>query len=99
MEHRQLGNSGLMTPIMTFGTATFGGAPGLFQSWGETKVEQAKELIKTCMDYGCNAFDTADCYSLGESELILGEALRDYKREDVFISTKTGMFMSESVND
>lgn len=99
MKHRQLGNSGLMIPIMTFGTATFGGSPGLFKSWGETKLDQAKELVKTCMDYGCNAFDTADCYSIGESETILGKALLDYKREDVFISTKTGMFMGEKVND
>lgn len=46
MEYRALGNSGLMIPVMTFGTATFGGAPGLFKSWGDTKVEQARELVK-----------------------------------------------------
>lgn len=51
------------------------------------------------MDLGCNSFDTADCYSSGESEKILGEALKDYKRENIFISTKTGMPMGESPND
>lgn len=99
MEYRQLGDSGLMVPTMMLGTATFGGSTELFKNWGETKLPDAKELIKICMDYGCNAFDTADCYSLGDSEIILGKALKDYKREDIFISTKTGMWMSENPND
>lgn len=99
MQYRQLGNSGQMIPAMMLGTATFGGSTEFFKRWGQTNLQEAKELIKTCMDYGCNAFDTADCYSLGDSEKILGEALKDYKREDVFISTKTGQPLSENPND
>ena len=99
MEHRQLGNSGFFIPNMMLGTATFGGSTELFRTWGETKLDEAKQLIKTCMDFGCNAFDTADCYSIGDSELILGEALKDYKRESIIISTKTGMPMGDGVNE
>lgn len=99
MQYRQLGNSGEMIPAMILGTATFGGSTEFFKTWGETGLDEAKMLIKTCMDYGCNAFDTADCYSLGDSEIILGKALKDYRRQEVFISTKTGMWMSDNPND
>ncbi len=99
MQYRQLGNSGMMIPSLMLGTATFAGSTKIFEQWGRTQLPEAKELIKICMDNGCNAFDTADCYSLGDSEIILGEALKDYKREEVFISTKTGMWMSDNPND
>ncbi|STQ86126.1 aldo/keto reductase [Helicobacter muridarum] len=99
MQYRYLGNSGQVIPAMMLGTATFAGSTEMFKKWGDTKLPQAKELIKLCMDNGCYAFDTADCYSLGDSELILGEALKDYRRDEVFISTKTGMAMSENPND
>ncbi|RDU73755.1 aldo/keto reductase [Helicobacter aurati] len=99
MQYRYLGNTGKVIPAMMLGTATFAGSTELFKKWGNTQLKEAKELIKMCMDKGCNAFDTADCYSLGDSEKILGEALKDYKREEVFLSTKTGMPMSEDPND
>ncbi|MCI2236438.1 aldo/keto reductase [Helicobacter sp. CaF467b] len=99
MKYRYLGNSGQVIPNMMLGTATFGGSTELFKKWGSTQVDEAKALIKVCMDLGFNAFDTADCYSLGDSEIILGQALKDYKRSEVFISTKTGMWMSDNPND
>lgn len=99
MQYRQLGNSGMIIPSLMLGTATFGGSTDFFKQWGKTQLPEAKELIKACMDSGCNAFDTADCYSLGDSEIILGKAIKDYKRDEIFISTKTGMWMSDSPND
>lgn len=99
MKYRQLGSSGEMIPCMMLGTATFAGSTELFRKWGQTQVFEAKELIKLSIDSGFNAFDTADCYSLGDAEIVLGEALKDYKRSEYFISTKTGMWMSDNPND
>lgn len=99
MQYRYLGNSGQIIPNMMLGTATFGGSTEIFRKWGSTQLQSAKELIKVCMEAGCNAFDTADCYSLGDAERILGEALRDYPREEVFIATKTGMRMGDRPDD
>lgn len=99
MRYRFLGKSGVKIPAMMLGTATFGGSTALFKKWGDTQLDEAKGLIKACMDMGCNAFDTADCYSLGDSERILGAALKAYKREEVFISTKTGMPMGDGANE
>ncbi len=88
MEFRQLGKSGLQVPVLCFGTGTFGGGTAFFQTWGKTDVDEARELIDTCMDAGVNFFDTADVYSQGLSEEVLGEAIRHLPREDVLLSTK-----------
>ncbi len=87
MEYRQLGRSGLKVPVLCFGVATFGGGTEFFRAWGATDVEEAKRLVGLCLDAGVNFFDTADGYSNGLSEQILGKAIEG-KRHDVLISTK-----------
>ena len=90
MEFRQLGDSGLKVPALSFGTGTFGGSTEFFKAWGETDVSEATRLIQICLEAGVNMFDTADIYSNGQSEEILGAALRkaDVARNRVLISTK-----------
>jgi len=88
MEYRSLGRSGLKVPELCFGTGTFGAGNDFFKAWGETSQDEAKKLIDICMEAGCNFFDTADVYSDGASELMLGKAIDHLKREDVLISTK-----------
>jgi aryl-alcohol dehydrogenase-like predicted oxidoreductase len=87
MEYRQLGGSGLQVPVLSFGTATFGGGNDFFKAWGNTQVEEATRLIDICLDAGINLFDTADVYSQGLSEEILGKAIEG-KRNRLLISTK-----------
>lgn len=87
MEYRQLGASGLQVPVLCFGTATFGGGNAFFKAWGSTQVEEATRMIHLCMEAGVNFFDTADVYSDGLSEEILGKALAGL-RHQVLISTK-----------
>ena len=74
MEYRNLGASGLKVPALSFGTGTFGGTGPLFGAWGNTDVAEARRLIDVCLDAGVNLFDTADVYSNGASEEVLGEA-------------------------
>jgi aryl-alcohol dehydrogenase-like predicted oxidoreductase len=88
MEYRTLGRSGLKVPELCFGTGTFGAGNEFFKAWGDTSQEDAKKLIDLCMEAGCNFFDTADVYSDGASETMLGKAISHLKREDVLISTK-----------
>jgi len=95
MEYRQLGNSGLKVPVLSFGTGTFGGGTEFFKAWGSSDVAEAKRLIDICLEAGVNLFDTADVYSDGASEEILGKALEG-KRNDVLISTKTTFRMSKA---
>ena len=87
MEYRQLGGSGLQVPVLSFGTATFGGGNDFFKAWGNTQVEEATRLIDICLEAGINLFDTADVYSQGLSEEILGKAIEG-KRNQLLISTK-----------
>lgn len=89
MEFRQLGKSGLQVPVLCFGTGTFGGGSEFFKTWGSTDVAEARELVDTCMEAGVNFFDTADVYSQGMSEEILGEAIKHLPREELLLSTKT----------
>ncbi|MCU1549496.1 MAG: aldo/keto reductase [Glaciihabitans sp.] len=98
MEYRQLGNSGLKVPVLSFGTATFSGGTGE-GSWGNTQVEEASRLIDIALEAGVNFFDTADVYSNGRSEEVLGQALAG-RRDKVLIGTKA-TFRSEGtdVND
>lgn len=98
MEHRLLGNSGLKVPVLSFGTGTFGGGGEFFRAWGQTDVNEAKRLIDTCLDAGVNLFDTADVYSQGLSEEILGKAIEG-KRNDLLISTKTTFRSGQGPND
>ncbi len=98
MEYRILGHSGLRIPVLTFGTATFGGTGDFFKAWGHTQVEEAKRFIGICMDAGCNFFDSANVYSQGLSEEILGESIKNI-RSQVIISTKATLPMSEGIHD
>ena len=96
MEYRFLGASGLQVPVLCFGTATFGGE-GFFNTWGATQAEEATRLIDLCIDAGVNFFDTANTYSAGLSETILGKAIKG-KRDKVLISTKATFPMGEAPN-
>lgn len=97
MEYRQLGGSGLKVPVLSFGTATFGGGTEFFKAWGETDVAEASRLIDVCLDAGVNMFDTADIYSNGLSEEVLGEALKG-RRDKTLISTKATFRFGEDIN-
>ena len=98
MEYRSLGRSGLKVSVLSFGAGTFGGAGPLFSAWGTTDVSEARRLIDICVEAGVNLFDTADVYSNGASEEVLGAALEG-RRETVLISTKTSLPMGEGPND
>lgn len=98
MEYRQLGHSGLQVPVLSFGTATFGGSDPGFARWGQTDLAEAKKMIDICLGAGINLFDTADIYSNGASEEILGQALSG-KRDQALISTKCTFSMGEGPND
>ena len=74
MEYRQLGRSGLKVPELGFGTGTFGGSGEFFAAWGSTGVPEATKLVDICLEAGVNLFDSADVYSAGVSEEILGKA-------------------------
>jgi len=87
MEHRLLGGSGLKVPVLSFGTATFGGVNEFFKGFGDTDSSGASRLVGICLDAGVTMFDTADVYSAGRSEELLGQALRG-RRDRVLISTK-----------
>lgn len=98
MEYRQLGGAGVRVPVLTFGTATFGGGTEFFKTWGSTQTEEAKKLIGLCMDAGVNFFDCADTYSDGLAEEILGKAVKGI-RDKVLISTKGTFPVGKGVND
>jgi aryl-alcohol dehydrogenase-like predicted oxidoreductase len=98
MEFRQLGNSGLMVPVLSFGTGTFGGGNDFFKAWGTSDVADATRLVDICLEAGLNLFDTADVYSRGLSEQILGKAIAG-RRNDVLISTKATFRMADGPND
>jgi aryl-alcohol dehydrogenase-like predicted oxidoreductase len=98
MEYRLLGGSGLKVSALSFGAATFGGGTEFFKAWGSTDVAEASRLIDLCIDAGVNLFDTADGYSDGRSEEILGKALGK-KREGVLISTKAFFPTGKEPND
>ena len=98
MEYRLLGGSGLKVSALSFGTATFGGTNEFFKGFGQTEVEEARRLVDICFEAGVNLFDTADGYSDGRSEEILGKALAG-KRDQALISTKTGFPSGAGPND
>lgn len=98
MEFRQLGKSGLKVPVLSFGTGTFGGSNDFFKAWGSTDVAEATRLVDLCLDAGVNLFDTADVYSDGLSESILGKSIAG-KRDKVLVSTKATFRMGPGPND
>lgn len=85
-------------PVLSFGTATFGGGTEFFKNWGETDVAEASRMVDLCLDHGVNLFDTADIYSLGMSEEVLGEAIKG-RRDKVLISTKSTFKMADGPNE
>ncbi|MGI3777522.1 MAG: aldo/keto reductase [Janthinobacterium lividum] len=87
MEHRRLGGSGFSVPVLSLGTGTFGGKGEFFGAWGSTDVAEATRLVDVCLEHGLTLFDSADIYSAGAAEEILGAAIRG-RRNDVLISTK-----------
>jgi aryl-alcohol dehydrogenase-like predicted oxidoreductase len=99
MEYRLLGGSGLKVSVLSFGTGTFGGTNEFFKAWGQTQDAEAKRIVDLCIDAGINLFDTADGYSDGASELILGRALKDRPRDQVLISTKAYFPTGPGPND
>ncbi|GAB2819467.1 aldo/keto reductase [Actinoallomurus bryophytorum] len=90
MEYRRLGASGLMVPALSFGAGTFGGKGELFGAWGSTDAREARRLVDICLDAGVTMFDSADVYSDGASEEVLGEAIKG-RRDRLLLSTKTGL--------
>jgi aryl-alcohol dehydrogenase-like predicted oxidoreductase len=98
MEFRQLGHSGLQVPVLSFGAGTFGGGTEFFKAWGASDVAEATRLVDICLDAGVNLFDTADVYSRGLSEEILGKAIAG-KRNRLLISTKATFAMGKGPND
>ncbi len=98
MEYRQLGASGFKVPVLSFGTGTFGGGGELFKAWGQTDVAEATRLVDICLDSGLTMFDTADIYSAGAAEEILGQAIKG-RRDRVILSTKGTFRMGEGPND
>src|SRR6185312_5553095 len=87
MDYRRLGASGLRVPALSFGTGTFGGKGDFFAAWGSTDAGGATRLVSVCLDHGVSMFDSADVYSDGASEEILGAAIKG-RRNKVLISTK-----------
>ena len=98
MEYRYLGASGFRVPVLSFGTGTFGGQGALFSAWGSTDVAQAQRLVDICLDAGLNMFDSADVYSKGAAEEILGEAIKGRPRDSLIISTKATFRFGDGEN-
>ncbi|NRP69746.1 L-glyceraldehyde 3-phosphate reductase [Ensifer psoraleae] len=98
MEYRRLGSSGLKVPALSFGAGTFGGKGPLFGAWGTTDDAEARRLVDICLEAGVNLFDTADVYSDGASEEVLGAAIKG-RRGKVILSTKMSLPMGDGPND
>ena len=98
MEHRYLGRSGFKVPVLGFGAGTFGGEGPLFSAWGNTDTAGARRIVDICLDAGVTLFDTADVYSNGASERILGAALKG-RRSRAIVSTKLALRTGDGPND
>ncbi len=98
MEYRQLSHSGVKVPALSLGTATFGGAGAFFERWGKTQDDEAQRIVDLSLDHGISLFDTADIYSRGLSEEILGKALKG-KRDQALIATKSTFPMGTNPNE
>jgi aryl-alcohol dehydrogenase-like predicted oxidoreductase len=98
MEYRQLGGSGFMVPVLSFGTGTFGGGNEFFKAWGASDVAEATRLVDICLEAGLTMFDSADIYSNGLAEEILGQAIKG-RRDQVIVSTKGTFRTGPGPND
>ena len=98
MEYRQLGGSGFKVPVLTLGTGTFGGTGELFTAFGTSDVAEATRLVDICLEAGLTMFDSADVYSAGRAEEILGQALAG-RRDKALISTKATFRLGDGPND
>ena len=98
MEFRRLGRSGFKVPALSLGTGTFGGGNDFFKAWGSTDVQGATRLVDICLDAGLSMFDSADVYSGGLAEEILGQAVAG-RRHQVIISTKATFRSGDGAND
>jgi aryl-alcohol dehydrogenase-like predicted oxidoreductase len=98
MEYRQLGGSGFKVPVLSLGTGTFGGGSEFFKVWGSSGVTEATRLVDVCLEAGLNMFDSADIYSGGLAEEILGQAIKG-RRDQVIISTKGTFRLGPGPND
>src|SRR5712671_82366 len=98
MEFRQLGGSGFKVPVLSLGTGTFGGQGDLFKAWGASDVAEATRLVDICLEAGLTMFDSADVYSNGMAEEILGQAIKG-RRDQVIISTKGSFRTGLGPND
>ena len=98
MEYRYLGASGFRVPALSFGTGTFGGQGDFFKEWGNTDAAGARRLLDVCLDAGVNMFDSADIYSKGAAESILGEAIKGRPRDALIISTKATFRFGDGEN-
>ena len=99
MDYRYLGASGLKVPELSFGTGTFGGRGEFFAAWGSTDVAEARRMIDICMDAGVTMFDSADIYSAGAAEEVLGQAIAGRPRDSLIISTKATFRAGKSPNE
>ena len=98
MEQRLLGGSGLNVPVLSFGTGTFGGSTEFFKAWGSSDIAEATRIVDVCLEAGLNMFDSADVYSGGAAEEILGQAIKG-RRDSVLISTKGGFRTAPGPNE
>ncbi|OWK36528.1 aldo/keto reductase [Fimbriiglobus ruber] len=98
MEYRQLGRSGFKVPVLSFGTGTFGGGNEFFKAWGTTDAQGATHLVDICLDAGLTMFDSADIYSNGLAEEVLGAAIKG-RRDKVLISTKATFRFGDGPNN
>ncbi len=99
MEFRRLGASGFRVPVLSFGAGTFGGKGELFKAWGATDAAEARRIVDICLEAGLNMFDTADIYSAGESEEVLGSAIKGRARDGLILSTKATFRSGSGAND
>jgi aryl-alcohol dehydrogenase-like predicted oxidoreductase len=98
MEYRVLGASGFTVPVLSLGTGTFGGSSEFFKAWGNSGVAEATRLVDICLEAGLNMFDSADVYSSGAAEEILGRAIKG-RRQQVIVSTKAGFRSAPGPNN
>ncbi|MDR3462970.1 MAG: aldo/keto reductase [Beijerinckiaceae bacterium] len=98
MDYRRLGASGFNVPVLSFGTGTFGGKGEFFGAWGSSGVDEARRLVDICLDAGVTLFDSADIYSEGAAEEILGQAIKGRPRDSLIISTKANFRSGDAPN-
>jgi aryl-alcohol dehydrogenase-like predicted oxidoreductase len=99
MEYRQLGGSGFSVPVLSLGTGTFGGGGDFFKAWGSTDADGARRLLDICIDHGVTMFDSADIYSGGLAEDVLGDAMAGRPRDKLIVSTKATFRSGNGPND